>query len=119
MAIRRAVFTRHNRSPEPGSITLLAPHNKEGMERMYSDLARAMRLVKPDPMAAEARGSDELAKEMNKGSYRATANPLDEDDFIAAAAQDFDAEELRANRERVQHMGVRVSVSKCVLLFDL
>ena len=30
LAISRAVVRQHNRSPEPGSITLLAPHYKYG-----------------------------------------------------------------------------------------
>ena len=98
--------------PEPGSITLLAPRYKEGMERMYSDLARVTRFVKPDPMGAEALGSDELAKEMNNGSYRAIANPSDEEDFIAAAAQDFDDDVLRPNHEWVQNNMARGSQYK-------
>ena len=53
------------------------------MERMYPDLARVTRFVKPDPMDAEALGSNELAKDIHKGLYRATANLWDEDDFIA------------------------------------
>ena len=101
LAIRRAVFRQHNRSPEPLSITLLAPHYKDGMERMYSDMARVTRFVKPDPMDAEALGKAELAKEMNKGAYKAIANPWDELDVIAVALQDYQAEELRPNRERV------------------
>ena len=67
LGIRRAVCTLHNRSPVPGSITLLAPHYKQGMERMYSDLARATRFVKPEPTDAEDIGSAEVAKQMNQG----------------------------------------------------
>ena len=40
---------------------------------------------------------------MNKGSYRAIANPWYEDDFITVAAQDFDAGELQPNPERIQN----------------
>jgi hypothetical protein len=69
LGIRRAVFAQHNRPLVPGSITLLAPHYKEGMERMYSDLARVTRFVKPDSMDAEAIGSAEVAEQMNKGAY--------------------------------------------------
>ena len=46
--IRRAVLTGQNRSPVPGSITLLAPHYKEGMERMYASLRRVVGYVQPD-----------------------------------------------------------------------
>ena len=93
---------------------MLPPHCKEGMERMYPDLARVTRFVKPDPMDAEALGSNELAKEMNKGPYRAIVNLWDEDDFSAAAAQDFDAEELRPNRERVQNTTRGSQYNLCV-----
>ena len=83
---------------------MLAPRHKEGMDRMHSDLARVTRFVKPLPLEAEALGSAELAEDTSVGLYRAIANPWDEDDFIAVAVQDFDAEELRRNRERVQKM---------------
>jgi hypothetical protein len=52
LAIRRAVFRQHNRSPEPESITLLAPHYKEGVGRMYSDFARATRFIQLVPLEA-------------------------------------------------------------------
>ena len=74
MAILRAVFRQHNRSPEPGSITLLAPHHKDGMDKMHFDLQRATRFVTFAPLGAEILGA-ELAVEMNKGAYRAIANP--------------------------------------------
>jgi hypothetical protein len=45
-----------------------------------------------------------LDEEMNRGSYRTIANPLDEDEFIATAVKDFVAEELRPNLARVQKM---------------
>ena len=41
---------------------------------------------------------------MNKDAYRAIASPWDEEDVIAAALQDYQAEELRPNREWVQKM---------------
>ena len=82
---------------------MLAPHYKDGMERMYSDLARVTRFVTPPPLDVEVLGA-ELAVEMNKGAYRAIANPWDEEDVIAVALQDYQAEELRPNRERVQKM---------------
>ena len=83
---------------------MLAPHYKEGMDRMHSDLARVTRFAKPLPLEAEAVGDADLEVDLNKGSYRAIANPWDEDDFIAVAAQDFGAKDLRPNRERVQNM---------------
>ena len=83
---------------------MLSPHYKEGMERMYSDLARATKFMKPLLLESEAFGNAELEEDLNKGSYRAMANPWDEDDFIAVAVQDFDAEDLRPVRERVQTM---------------
>ena len=66
-------------------------------------MARATRFVTPPPLDVEVLGT-ELAAEMNKGAYRAIANPWDEEDVIAAALQDYQAEELRPNRERVQKM---------------
>ena len=46
---------------------MLAPNYKEGMEMMYSDLARATRFVTPPPLDEEVLGA-ELAAEMNKGA---------------------------------------------------
>ena len=83
---------------------MLAPHYKQGMERMCSDLARVTRFVQPDSMDAEAIGSAEVAEQMNKGAYWAIANPWDEEDVIAAALKDYDADDLRPSRERVQKM---------------
>ena len=40
--IRRQVLTEQNRSLGSGSITLLAPHYKEGMEKMYASLRRVV-----------------------------------------------------------------------------
>eukprot|EP00974_Lingulodinium_polyedra_P103331 10005113-Lingulodinium_polyedra.AAC.1 len=60
--IRRAVLAQHNVSPFPGQITLLALHYKEGMERMYSDLARAIRYAKPTPFRPEDISSTEFAR---------------------------------------------------------
>ena len=54
------------------SITLLAPHYKDGMDNMYSDLQPAMRFVTLAPLGAEVLGA-ELAAEINKGAYRAIA----------------------------------------------
>ena len=82
---------------------MLAPHYKEHMEKMYSDLARATRFVTPHPLDVEILGHD-LVVEMNKSAYRTLANPWDEEDVIAVALQDYQAEELWPNRERVQEM---------------
>jgi hypothetical protein len=49
LGIRRALFMQYDRSPVPGSIMLLAPHYKQGLEGMYSDLALVTRLVTPGP----------------------------------------------------------------------
>ena len=57
----------------------MAPHYKEGVDRMYSDLARVTRFVKPGPVGAEDIGSAEVAKQMNEVAYRALANPWDEE----------------------------------------
>ena len=70
---------------------MLAPHYKDGMGWVYSDLARATI-------------GTELVAEMNKSAYRTLANPLDEEDVIAVALQDYQAEEQRPNRELVQKM---------------
>ena len=80
---------------------MLAPNYKQGMEMMYSDLARVTRFVKPEPIDAEDIGSAEVAKQMNEGAYRAYANPWGEEDVIAVAAKGYDQ---RPNRERVQKM---------------
>ena len=85
-------------------MMVLAPHYKEGVDRMHSDLARATRFVKLVPLEADALGDVHLEEEMNRGSYRAIANPWDEDDFIAVAVKEFDAEELRPKPARVQNM---------------
>ena len=68
---------------------------------MYSDLQRATRFVTLAPLDAEVVGA-ELAVEMNTSAYRTIANPWDEKGVIEAALQDYQAEELWPNRERVQ-----------------
>ena len=55
--IRRMVLERHDRSPVPGSVVLLAPHYREGMDLIYEDMRKALRFVVPDPMRADALGS--------------------------------------------------------------
>eukprot|EP00974_Lingulodinium_polyedra_P110325 10672156-Lingulodinium_polyedra.AAC.1 len=64
--MRRAFLEEHNRSPPvPGWITLLAPLYEEGMERMYSDLARA-RYVKPEPVDEKAISSASLPQDLSE-----------------------------------------------------
>ena len=70
---------------------------------MYYDLQRAMRFVPLAPLDAEVLGT-ELAVELNKSAYRVIANPWYEKDLIEVALQDYQAEELWPNRERVQKM---------------
>ena len=55
--IRRAVLDQHNRSPVPGSVTLLAPHYTDGIEKMYSDMAAVIRYVRPDPIEEDPESS--------------------------------------------------------------
>ena len=62
MRIRRKVFARHDRSPIPGSVSLLAPHYREGMEMVYTDMRKVIRFVQPDPMPAAAIGSSDMAQ---------------------------------------------------------
>ena len=82
---------------------MLAPHYKDGMDNMYSDLQRATRIVTLALLDAEYFGT-ELTAELNKGAYRVIANPWGEKEVIAVALQDYQAEELWPNRERVQKM---------------
>ena len=60
--IRRRVLEKHGRSPVPGSVTLLAPYYKEGMDEIHADMRRISRYVVPDPMPEEALGSADMAK---------------------------------------------------------
>ena len=83
---------------------MLAPHYKQGLERMCSDLARVTRLITPDPMGPDDIGSAEFAEQVNKSAFMNVANPWDEEDIIAAAVHNYDAPDLRPNRERVQKM---------------
>ena len=64
-------------------------------------MARAARFATPSPLDVEVLGTEQ-AVEMNKGAYRAIANPWDEEDVIAVALQDYQAEEQRPNREWVR-----------------
>ena len=57
LKIRRAVFERYNRSPVPGSVTLLAPHYKEGVDKMHSDMAEVIRFVSPSPIPQDPESS--------------------------------------------------------------
>ena len=41
--IRLAVLAIHDRSPVPGSVTLLAPHYREGMELIYEGVRQVRR----------------------------------------------------------------------------
>ena len=52
---------------------MMAPHYKDGMVNMYSDLQRVTRFATLAPLDAEVLGA-ELAAEINKGAYRAIAN---------------------------------------------
>ena len=70
MDIRRRVLARHDRSPVPGSVTLLAPWYKEGVELMYTDMRKVTRYVASDPMPQEvladldpSLGSTDAAKD--------------------------------------------------------
>ena len=62
LTIRRTVLARHDRSPDPGSALLLAPHYKDGMELIYNDISKVLRFV-PDPMPADALGSSAVAED--------------------------------------------------------
>ena len=57
LRIRREVFERFNRSPVPGSVTLLAPHYKDGVEKMYLDMAAVIRYVRPAPIDEDPESS--------------------------------------------------------------
>ena len=61
--IRRKVLARHQRSPRPGSVVLLAPHYRDGMELIYNDMRKVLRFVVPDPILADALGCSAVAKE--------------------------------------------------------
>ena len=63
MHIRRKVLERHQRSPLPGSVVLLAPHYREGMEEIHDDMRKVFRLVEPDPIPDDALGCSAVAKE--------------------------------------------------------
>ena len=56
---------RHDRSPVPGSVVLLAPHYRDGMELIYSDMRKVLRFVEPDPISADALGSSAVAEDNN------------------------------------------------------
>ena len=74
------------------------------MDRIQSDLEWATRFIKRVPLEADALGDVDFEEKMNRGLYGTIANPWDEDDFIAVAVKEFDAEELRPNPARVQKM---------------
>ena len=63
MHIRRMVLERYNRSPVPGSVVLLAPHYRDGMELIYKDMRKVLRFYLPDPLPADALGSSAVAEE--------------------------------------------------------
>ena len=63
MLIRRKVLEQHNRSLVPGSVVLLAPHYRDGMESIYTDMSKVLRRVVPDPIPADALGSSALAED--------------------------------------------------------
>eukprot|EP00974_Lingulodinium_polyedra_P111818 10815165-Lingulodinium_polyedra.AAC.1 len=69
LGIRRAVLAQHDVSPVPGQITCLAPRYMEGMERMYSDLARVIRYVGPTPFRPEGVGITGFTQELSKPFY--------------------------------------------------
>ena len=61
--IRRTVLKKYNRSPVPGSVTLLAPYYREGMELIYIDMRKVLRYLLPDQMPADALGSSKVEEE--------------------------------------------------------
>ena len=63
LKIRRTVLTKHGRPPVAGSIELLAPHYKEGMEEIYKDMRKVMRLLEPEPIAVHLLGDSDTAEE--------------------------------------------------------
>ena len=69
LELRRATLSQHNRSPVPGSVTLLAPHYKHGMDKMYADIRAVARFVQPDPITGFGVLDSTFANDLNKGAY--------------------------------------------------
>ena len=63
LGIRRKTMARHGRRPVPGLVTLLAPHYRQGMEMLYQDMSKVIRLVQPDMIPANSIGSSAMAQE--------------------------------------------------------
>ena len=42
---------------------MLAPHYRDGMESIYTDMSKVLRRVVPDPIPADALGSSALAED--------------------------------------------------------
>ena len=61
--IRRRVLAQHDRSPVPGSVTLLGKHYREGMDLIHDDMRKVLRFVEPDPISAEDLGSSAVAED--------------------------------------------------------
>ncbi len=104
LELRRATLQQFNRSPVSGSITLLAPHYKEGMEKMYADIKRVARYVVPDQITAAGIGDQAVADDLNKGVFMCLALPWDEDETVEAAVKGYEAGRLQPCRERVEKM---------------
>eukprot|EP00974_Lingulodinium_polyedra_P027984 2703104-Lingulodinium_polyedra.AAC.1 len=68
------------------------------MERMYSDLERVIRYVKPKPVGETAIGNATLSHDLSEGAWKVLADPWDEEEIQKAAGQAYD---LKPNRERV------------------
>ena len=92
LTIRRAVFTECNRSLAPGSIALLAPNYKQGLEKMYASLARVTRFIEEDNGASTKKP---------QGAWMTIANPWDEEETIEAAVENLPQ---KPTRDKVQRM---------------
>ena len=63
-ANRRTVLEQNHRPPPvPGTVQLLAPHYRDGMEQIYRQMRKVIRFVEPPPIAAEDLGSADFAQE--------------------------------------------------------
>ena len=79
LELRRATLTQHDRSPVPGKVTLMAPHYKQGVEKLYADIKAVARLVKPAPLTGFGDLDPTFSKDLNKGTHQCLAAPCDEE----------------------------------------
>jgi multiple sugar transport system permease protein len=82
LTIRRQVFTECHRSHVPGSIALLAPNYKLGLEKMWTSLARVTRFIEDDNGASTKKP---------QGAWMTIANPWDEEETIQYAVENYTA----------------------------